>query len=138
MVHLGFSNQYHTWILCWIYFHVYIDNLYPFKFLRRDVSDGREPHDDFQVITRVENDDEYRNSLKEMQHAIDSTTGSDAVLGAAKQIANTMKAKAIVVCTLSGTTALRAAQKRPSTPLLAITPSIETARSLALSWGKSH
>lgn len=40
-----------------------------------------------------------------------------------------------MVFSLRGTTVLRASMGRPSVPILAITPEIETARSLAMAWG---
>lgn len=60
---------------------------------------------------------------------------TDAITSAARQIALSVAAKAIVVFTSRGTTVLRASMGRPTMPILAITPEIETARALALTWG---
>lgn len=51
------------------------------------------------------------------------------------QVADTLCAKAIVVFTERGTTVNKAAQLRPSVPVMGVTPNIETARGLALTWG---
>lgn len=51
------------------------------------------------------------------------------------QVADTLGAKAIVVFTSRGTTVNKAAQLRPNVPVMGVTPNIETARGLALTWG---
>ena len=62
-------------------------------------------------------------------------TTSDAITAAARQVAHTLQAAAIVTFTSSGMTTLRAARERPEAPILAITPELKTARKLALVWG---
>jgi len=62
-------------------------------------------------------------------------TGSDAISAAARQIAHTLNLSAVVCYTSSGTTGLRASRERPDTPVIALSPVIETARRLALVWG---
>lgn len=62
-------------------------------------------------------------------------TGSDAISAAARQIAETLDLKAILCFTSSGTTGLRAARERPAVPIIALSPVLETARRLALTWG---
>jgi pyruvate kinase len=54
---------------------------------------------------------------------------------AARQVAETIGAAAIVTYTTSGSTALRAARERPRVPILCLTPSRDTARRLTLAWG---
>lgn len=51
------------------------------------------------------------------------------------QVADTLGAKAIVVFTSRGTTVNKAAQLRPNVTVMGVTPNIETARGLALTWG---
>lgn len=51
------------------------------------------------------------------------------------KVAYTLGAKAIVVFTSRGTTVQKAAQLRPGVPVMGVTPNIETARGLALTWG---
>lgn len=57
------------------------------------------------------------------------------MISAARQIAKTINAKAIVAFSLRGSTALRASKMRPSVPVMALCPFKETARQLVLSWG---
>ncbi len=62
-------------------------------------------------------------------------TTADALAEAAKQIAKTTSATAIICFTTSGSTARRIARERPSVPILVLTPSKDTARRLGLLWG---
>lgn len=64
-------------------------------------------------------------------------TTADALAEAAKNIARTVSASAIVCFTTSGSTARRIARERPAVPLLVLTPKLETARRLGLLWGAS-
>ena len=50
-------------------------------------------------------------------------------------IAGLLPVAAIVTYTTSGSTSLRAARERPKSPILSMTPSLATARRLALVWG---
>ncbi len=63
------------------------------------------------------------------------STGADAITAAARQVAETIGAVAIVTYTTSGSTTLRAARERPSVPILGLTSQLETARRLVLSYG---
>ncbi|MHA6723528.1 pyruvate kinase [Sphingomonas sp. RS2018] len=62
-------------------------------------------------------------------------TTADALAEAAKSIARTVSAKAIICFTSSGSTARRIARERPSVPILVLTPEKATARRLGLLWG---
>lgn len=62
-------------------------------------------------------------------------TGADAITAAARQVAETIEASAIVTYTTSGSTTLRAARERPDVPIMGLTPVLRTARRLALSYG---
>ena len=62
-------------------------------------------------------------------------TTADALAEAAKNIAHTVSAKAIICFTTSGSTARRIARERPSVPILVLTPKLETARRIGLLWG---
>ncbi|PKP89946.1 MAG: pyruvate kinase [Alphaproteobacteria bacterium HGW-Alphaproteobacteria-16] len=62
-------------------------------------------------------------------------TTADALAEAAKSIAATVSATAIICFTMSGSTARRIARERPSVPILVLTPRLETARRLGLLWG---
>ena len=60
---------------------------------------------------------------------------SDAITVAAREIAETTNIKAICCFTHSGTTALLACRERPRVPIIALTPKIDIARRLTLTWG---
>jgi pyruvate kinase len=62
-------------------------------------------------------------------------TTADALAEAAKNIAATVSASAIICFTLSGSTARRIARERPSVPIMVLTPKLETARRIGLLWG---
>jgi len=62
-------------------------------------------------------------------------TTADALAEAAKNIAQTTGASAIICFTSSGSTARRVARERPGVPLMVLTPKPETARRSGLLWG---
>jgi len=62
-------------------------------------------------------------------------TTADALAEAAKGIAVTVSAVAIICFTSSGSTARRIARERPAVPILVLTPRLDTARRLGLLWG---
>lgn len=86
------------------------------------------------IITRVEKDTSYWPMI-EANRADPQATAADAITAAARQVAHTISAAAIVTYTSSGSTALRAARERPRVPILCITGSGRTARRLVLAWG---
>jgi pyruvate kinase len=79
--------------------------------------------------------DVYYNSIVHAQRNDTDSTAADAIAAASRSIAETLKVPAIVCYTGSGSTGARVARQRPSMPILALTPIIETARRLALTWG---
>lgn len=89
------------------------------------------------IINRVESDKHYRSYLNQNAPTPDDTP-TDAIITAARQIAKTIKAKAIVCFSLRGSTVLRASKTRPGVPIMALCPFKETSRQLALSWGGKH
>ena len=62
-------------------------------------------------------------------------SAADAIAAAARQVGHTIGAKAIVAFTASGSTALRVARERPESPVIGLTPNIDTARRMAVVWG---
>ena len=88
------------------------------------------------IIKCVEGDPLYRKILtaERAEHELEATA-ADAITAAARQVASTIDAAAIATFTTSGSTTLRAARERPSVPIIGLTPKIETARHLALTWG---
>lgn len=87
-----------------------------------------------QIARQVERDPLYRG-IMDAEHNNPENTPSDAITAAARQVAETINAAAIVTYTMSGSTALRAARERPRAPILCLTPLAETARRLTLAWG---
>jgi pyruvate kinase len=86
------------------------------------------------IAEEVEADPVYR-PLIDGQRALPDTTGADAIAASARQITDTLEMRAICAWTASGSTAVRVARERPNATVLALTPSPETARRLALVWG---
>ncbi len=86
------------------------------------------------IACSVESDPGYGARLHFTETKADPTT-ADALAEAARDIAVTVGAKAIVCFTSSGSTARRIARERPSVPLLVLTPKAETARRSGLLWG---
>ncbi|MBI1209361.1 MAG: pyruvate kinase [Azospirillum sp.] len=86
------------------------------------------------IARRVEHDPLYRTII-EAQHPEPQRTPADAITAAARQVAHTLSAAAIVTYTTSGSTTLRAARERPEVPILCLTSKVETARRLELAFG---
>ncbi len=85
------------------------------------------------IALKVEQDPAY--GLAAIRHVAPTETVEDAITAAARQVAETVHAKAIVTFTTSGSTALRAARERPQVPILVLTPRTAVARRLCLVWG---
>ena len=86
------------------------------------------------IAQRVEHDPLYR-TIMDAVHYDPERTAADAITAAARQVAHTIGAAAVVTYTTSGSTTLRAARERPEVPILCLTSSMATARLLALCWG---
>lgn len=88
------------------------------------------------ILEEVESDPLYRQ-LIEASHSSARAGGdvAEAVCCAMRRVVSLLKASTIVCYTSSGQTSLRAARERPESPVLSITPSLATARRLALVWG---
>lgn len=86
------------------------------------------------IAYSVERDPGYLRRLHFTETKPDATT-ADALAEACASIARTVSGSAIVSFTSSGSTVRRMARERPSAPILALTPSQDTARKLGLTWG---
>jgi pyruvate kinase len=86
------------------------------------------------IIRQTEADPAYRRLLNAGQ-AKPEGTPTDTITEAASQASRSLPAAAIVTFTTSGATAPRVARQRPPVPILALTPSLQVARSLSLVWG---
>jgi pyruvate kinase len=71
----------------------------------------------------------------ELNRRAPEATAADAITAAARQVAETISAAAIVTFTSTGSTTLRASRERPMVPIMGLTPRLDTARRLALAWG---
>ncbi len=69
------------------------------------------------------------------QHLVSVATPTDAMTGAAYNIADTIDVKAIVTVTASGRTSSYASRRRPHQPIIGLTNCKATARFLTLVWG---
>lgn len=86
------------------------------------------------IAAQVEHDPTYPGIIYAQQTEPEAT-GADAISAAARTVADTLNAAAIVCWTNSGSTGLRAARERPHLPIIVLTPIQETARRLTLVWG---
>ncbi len=85
------------------------------------------------IIEAAETAIPYQHLLRE--RGADTAEVNDAAARAACQIADQVQAKAIIAFTSGGNTAVRIAKHRPRQPILAVTPSENVMRRLALVWG---
>jgi len=86
------------------------------------------------IAEEVEQDQNYWSIMRTLNTEPEAT-GSDAIAAGAHQIADTLNLKTMAAWTFSGSTAFRIARERPNSTLIALTPSQDTARRLALVWG---
>jgi pyruvate kinase len=86
------------------------------------------------IVARVEQDAGWRAMIDSSRPAPEHSAAG-AIASAASQVAHTIGARAIVAFTASGSTALRVARERPSSPVIGLTPLLETARRMAVVWG---
>lgn len=86
------------------------------------------------ILKSVEGDPLYRRLMDASRREPEATT-ADAISAAARQCAHTLTAAAIVTYTNTGSTTLRAARERPDVRILCLTPNIDTARRMTLTWG---
>ena len=86
------------------------------------------------TIRQTETEPTYVVIRSSWHPEVENTT-ADAISAAAKQVAETIGAAAIVTYTTTGSTALRAARQRPTVPVIVLTTRRGTARRLALLWG---
>ena len=106
--------------------------------LSAESASGKFPHEAVQmmerIIGKVETDPYHRQLLESLETRAQSTN-ADAICAAMDVIAGLLPVAAIVTYTTSGSTSIRAARERSTPPILSMTPSLATARRLALVWG---
>jgi pyruvate kinase len=86
------------------------------------------------VALSVESDPTYRQVI-ESSRTVARSTVADGIVAAAREIAEATDIKAIAVFSQSGTTVSLVARERPRVPIIALTPLMETARRMCLTWG---
>ncbi len=86
------------------------------------------------VAISVESDPTYRQIIEASRNVARSTV-ADGIVAAAREIAEATDIKAIAVFSQSGTTVNLVARERPRVPIIALTPLMETARRMCLTWG---
>ena len=106
--------------------------------LSAESASGRYPVEAVQMMERilgeVESDPYQRQVLGALDAAAEPAS-ADAICAAMNVIAGLLPVAAIVTYTTSGSTSVRAARERPKSPIVSMTPSLATARRLALVWG---
>ncbi|MGH1402740.1 MAG: pyruvate kinase [Alphaproteobacteria bacterium] len=86
------------------------------------------------IACRIEDDETYLEMM-ETSRPDALNTPSDAITTAAYYVAQDVDAKLIVNYTMSGSTALRTARQRPEIPIICLTPDLNVARRIVLSYG---
>lgn len=86
------------------------------------------------VARSVESDPTYREVI-EASRSVDRQTVADAIVGAAREVAETTDVVAICAFTQSGTTVSLTARERPRVPIIAMCSEETTLRRLCLTWG---
>jgi pyruvate kinase len=87
------------------------------------------------IAKSVEQDQLYRQMVEAQAPDSVNETASDAMTLAARQVAETLRASAIVTFTSTGSTTLRAARMRPSVPILCVTRNERVARRVMMAYG---
>jgi pyruvate kinase len=86
------------------------------------------------VAETVEGDPVYREIIEASRRSVRGSV-SEAMMAAAREIAETSNVKAVCCFTHSGATAVLAARERPRVPIIALTPFPRIARKMTLVWG---
>ncbi|WP_420396108.1 pyruvate kinase [Nioella sp.] len=86
------------------------------------------------VAIEVEADPTYRDIIESSRKVARSTV-ADGIVSSAREIAETTDIKAICCFTQSGGTAALVARERPRVPIIAMTPIVDVARRMCLTWG---
>lgn len=86
------------------------------------------------VAISVERDPTYRDVIEASRSARRQTV-ADGIVAAGREIAETTDIKAICCFSQTGTTVGLVSREKPRVPILALTPLIQTARRLCLTWG---
>lgn len=106
--------------------------------LSAETASGSFPLESVSIMDRiaqtVETDSLYR-SIMDSDHPVAASDTASAITAAAFDVATILGTKLIANFSSSGATALRMVRERPSAPILCLTPNLDVARRLALSYG---
>ncbi|WP_339485629.1 pyruvate kinase [Pseudomonas sp. EL_65y_Pfl2_R95] len=86
------------------------------------------------IIRQVENGPDFQAQL-DVSRPNAEATPSDAISCAIRRINAILPVAALINYTESGASSLRASRERPKSPILSLTPSLNTARRLTVAWG---
>jgi len=86
------------------------------------------------IIREVEQDPTYRTMIN-TAHPEPEETVADAISASLHHVSQVLPICATFTYTESGFSSFRAARERPEAPIIGCTPSVETARKLAMVWG---
>ncbi|MFI8479216.1 pyruvate kinase [Pseudomonas sp. NPDC078700] len=86
------------------------------------------------IIRQVENGPDFQAQL-DVSRPQAEATASDAISCAIRRINAILPVATLVNYTESGASSLRASRERPKSPILSLTPSLNTARRLTVAWG---
>lgn len=100
--------------------------------LSDETASGKYPIEAVKVMKRVVGYTEHNPPLKALFPEYDDSSRQTAISKGLISLANSIHAKAIVVETNSGVTALQIASRRPEIPLIAVTNEVRTAQQLAI------
>ncbi len=110
--------------------------------LSGETANGQFPVEAVEMMARIarttEQSSRYQQQIDAMhrlRHSHDHADSSLAISHAAREIVGTLRVAAIVAFTQSGYSARLVSADRPKVPIIAITPSEEIARRVALYWG---
>lgn len=88
------------------------------------------------IIAKVEGDEGWRTMTDRRRPEPEKTT-SGAIAAAARSVAQTLGSRLISALTDLGHSALMIARERPTASIMGLTPNLQTARRLAITWGVS-
>ncbi len=108
--------------------------------LSAETATGRYPAEAVEVMARIAERAEqavFEDATRRRRRERVGVAFPEAISDSASAAAHALGARAIVAFTQSGFSARLISQARPDVPIIALTPSIEVQRRLALSWGVS-
>ena len=107
--------------------------------LSEETAKGHYPIESVRVLSKIAREVEpglvKKNNFEPLRTPGSTVTIPDAISSATCQVADDLNIKTIITCTQTGSTARFVSKHRPKQLILAVTPSLNTYRRLALVWG---